>query len=206
MNKFYYNIATLTMCVEGESTALLGDRLLGMQPFKVEATDEVDILVCTDCAVETMPNPNSDQIIYNLILDEVQYIFSVVGRDFVFEMNTKDRGDYKLTYERGSKKVRLSPCNDLFSMKFMLWKAYALVAINKGVVPIHASAVIKQDSVVLCLGESGTGKSTHTRMWMKNISETRMLNDDSPILKMDGGKLRVYGSPWSGKMDFYLKG
>ncbi len=204
MNKFYYNIATLAMCVEGGDTALLGDSLPGMKPFKVDALDEVDILVCTDCEVEAMPIPNISQVIYNLILEEVQYLFSVVDGVFVFEMKTKHNGDYKLSYERGSKIVKLGPCNDLFSLKFMLWKAYALVAINKGVVPIHASAVIKDNAAVLCLGESGTGKSTHTRMWMENICGARMLNDDSPMLKMDGNKLRVYGSPWSGKADFYI--
>ncbi len=204
MNKFYYNIATLTMCVEGGDTALLGDSLPGMKPFKIEALDEVDILVCTDSDINAMPIADSSQIIYNLKLEEVQYTFSVVDGVFVFEMNTKHNGDHKLTYERGSKVVKLAPCNDFFSLKFMLWKAYALVAINNGVVPIHASTVIKDNAAVLCLGESGTGKSTHTRMWMGNIAGTRMLNDDSPMLKMEEGRLRVYGSPWSGKTDFYI--
>ncbi len=204
MNRFYYNIATLTMCVEGGDTALLGDTLLGMEPFRVGVQDEVDILVYTDCKAEVIPTPSKENIISDMILEETRYILAVVDQQIVFEMKTNDGGDYSLSHERGSKVVRLASCNDLFSLKFMLWNAYALVALNKGVVPIHASAVIKDEAAVLCLGESGTGKSTHTRMWMENISGTRMLNDDSPMLKMDGGQLRVYGSPWSGKMDFYI--
>ncbi len=204
MYKFYYNIATLTMSVEGGETALLGDTLPGMMPFKVGAQDETDILVYTDCESETIPNPSEENIISDMILEEVRYILAVVGEEIVFVMKTDDGGDYRLSHERGSKIVRLAPCRDLLSLKFLLWNAYALVALQKGVVPIHASAVIKDGAAVLCLGESGTGKSTHTRMWMENISGARMLNDDSPMLKMDGGKLRVYGSPWSGKMDFYI--
>ncbi len=204
MNKFYYKIATLTMCVEGGETALLGNTLPGIQAFKVGALDEVDILVYTDCEMLTIPTPIKEQIICDMDLEGVRYLLAVVDEHIVFEMRTNDRGNFKLSHERGSKIVRLAPCNDLFSLKFMLWNAYALVALNKGVVPIHASAVIKDKAAVLCLGESGTGKSTHTRMWMENINGTSMLNDDSPLLKMDGNKLRAYGSPWSGKMDFYI--
>ena len=49
------------------------------------------------------------------------------------------------------------------------------------------------------LGESGTGKSTHTRLWKENIEGATLLNDDSPFLRIVEGKAIVYGSPWSGK-------
>jgi hypothetical protein len=50
---------------------------------------------------------------------------------------------------------------------------------------IHASVIIHENQAVLFLGESGTGKSTHTRLWLENIPGTRLLNDDSPILRLD---------------------
>ena len=53
------------------------------------------------------------------------------------------------------------------------------------------------------LGESGTGKSTHTRLWRENIEGAVLLNDDSPILRIIDGKPWVYGSPWSGKTPCY---
>lgn len=57
---------------------------------------------------------------------------------------------------------------------------------------------------ILFLGESGTGKSTHTRLWQENIPGCFLLNDDSPILQSaPSGKTIVYGSPWSGKTPCY---
>ena len=53
------------------------------------------------------------------------------------------------------------------------------------------------------LGESGTGKSTHTRLWRENIEGAFLLNDDSPFLRVEDGKIWAYGSPWSGKTTCY---
>ena len=56
----------------------------------------------------------------------------------------------------------------------------------------------------LFLGHSGTGKSTHARMWLQAFPDAWLLNDDNPILRvMDNGEVRVYGSPWSGKTPCY---
>lgn len=46
--------------------------------------------------------------------------------------------------------------------------------------------------VPLFLGESGTGKSTHTRLWLENIPGSRLLNDDSPVLRRHKGKNTLY--------------
>jgi hypothetical protein len=53
------------------------------------------------------------------------------------------------------------------------------------------------------LGESGTGKSTHTRLWRENIEGATLLNDDSPFIGIRDGKVVAYGSPWSGKTPCY---
>ncbi len=53
------------------------------------------------------------------------------------------------------------------------------------------------------MGESGTGKSTHTRLWREHIEGAFLLNDDSPIIRIIDGKPWVYGSPWSGKTPCY---
>ena len=56
----------------------------------------------------------------------------------------------------------------------------------------------------LFLGHSGTGKSTHARMWLEAFEDAWLLNDDNPIVRvMEDGEVRVYGSPWSGKTPCY---
>ena len=56
---------------------------------------------------------------------------------------------------------------------------------------------------VYITGKSGTGKSTHTRLWRENIEGAFLLNDDSPFLRVEDGKVWAYGSPWSGKTPCY---
>ena len=47
---------------------------------------------------------------------------------------------------------------------------------------------------------SGTGKSTHTRLWREMLGERAvMINDDKPIVRYVDGDFYVYGTPWNGK-------
>ena len=84
-------------------------------------------------------------------------------------------------------------------LRYVLWTAYGMAALHRGAVPVHTSAVVCDGKAVLCLGESGTGKSTHTRLWRENIAGAFLLNDDSPIVRAEADGIYAYGSPWSGK-------
>lgn len=72
-----------------------------------------------------------------------------------------------------------------------------------GTLAIHSSCIVYRDKAVLFLGESGTGKSTHTRLWREHIPGAVLLNDDSPIIRVEEGKVWAYGSAWSGKTPCY---
>ena len=76
---------------------------------------------------------------------------------------------------------------------------------NHGHLPvaIHSSCIVYKNKAYLFLGESGTGKSTHTRLWRENIEGAVLLNDDSPMIRVEEGKVWAYGSPWSGKTPCY---
>lgn len=88
-------------------------------------------------------------------------------------------------------------------LKYALWMAYGIHALRYGKVAVHSSAVEYRGKVYLFLGESGTGKSTHTRLWSEFIPAARLLNDDSPIISCESDCIKVYGSPWSGKTPCY---
>ena len=61
----------------------------------------------------------------------------------------------------------------------------------------------KDMKVVSFTGKSGTGKSTHSQLWLKYIDGTELVNDDNPVVRIIDGEARVYGSPWSGKTPCY---
>lgn len=92
----------------------------------------------------------------------------------------------------------------LSEFRFLLWKAFGVASAAYSTVAIHSSVIVYKGKAVLFLGESGTGKSTHTQRWLKHIPGCKLLNDDSPIIRIVDGDLICFGSPWSGKTDCYL--
>lgn len=68
---------------------------------------------------------------------------------------------------------------------------------------IHASVVNHQGNGIAFLGKSGTGKSTHSRLWLANIPNTVLLNDDNPAVRITAEGIFIYGTPWSGKTACY---
>jgi len=68
---------------------------------------------------------------------------------------------------------------------------------------IHASVVNHRGMGVAFLGKSGTGKSTHSRLWLKHIPDTVLLNDDNPAIRITEAGAFIYGTPWSGKTPCY---
>ena len=64
----------------------------------------------------------------------------------------------------------------------------------------HCSAVEVEGKAYLFAAASGTGKSTHTRLWREYFGEKAvMINDDKPLLSVQEGTIYVYGTPWCGK-------
>ena len=67
---------------------------------------------------------------------------------------------------------------------------------------LHASAVVLDGYAYLFSAPCGTGKSTHTKLWLKVFGDRAyILNDDKPALRFEDGAWYAYGTPWSGKHD-----
>ena len=64
----------------------------------------------------------------------------------------------------------------------------------------HGSAVAVDGRGYLFTARSGTGKSTHTRLWCQTFAHRAvMINDDKPFLRISEDGVLVCGAPWSGK-------
>lgn len=69
-----------------------------------------------------------------------------------------------------------------------------------GVFLMHASVLEVDGYAYAFSAPSGTGKSTHTALWLKNIPNSRVLNGDKPLLRVEeNGTVTAYGTPWNGK-------
>lgn len=64
----------------------------------------------------------------------------------------------------------------------------------------HGSSLAVDGRGVLFTAKSGTGKSTHTRLWREQFGDrVKMVNDDKPFLHIGEHGVTVYGTPWRGK-------
>lgn len=123
---------------------------------------------------------------------------------YLFYMTPRSGGQETIyVHNDGSPLVRTNVAEDVAMYRFGLWMMYGLALTPLHGVAIHSSVIRCRDGAVLFLGESGTGKSTHTRLWREHIAGAELLNDDSPIVGIDDGIPTVYGSPWSGKTPCY---
>lgn len=70
----------------------------------------------------------------------------------------------------------------------------------RDIVLFHCSALALDGRGYLFTAPSGTGKSTHARLWRERFgSRVTMINDDKPLLKISREEIWVYGTPFAGK-------
>lgn len=94
--------------------------------------------------------------------------------------------------------------NRRFGLNNAIMIAYAFASAPSGIVLMHASVTMQGGHGYLFLGKSGTGKSTHSSLWLRHIAGSDLLNDDNPAVRaFPDGNVRVYGTPWSGKTPCY---
>ena len=173
--------------------------LEGFKPFEVEVEGEpLAIFTLTDA-----PAPAPTEVQYESEVDQIVDRFGRYENGYLFVMNPPVGGTLSLWKENGSNVVYFNGQLMPRLVRFALWIAYGLVTMPHQTVAIHTSVIEYKGRTVLFLGESGTGKSTHTRLWRENIEGAVLLNDDSPMLRFIDGKPWMFGSPWSGKTPCY---
>lgn len=89
------------------------------------------------------------------------------------------------------------------SLISMLRIVFAQAILPYEAISLHSSVVVNEGRAFLFMGKSGTGKSTHSTLWLRHIEGTELLNDDNPVVRLVDGKAMAYGSPWSGKTPCY---
>ena len=92
----------------------------------------------------------------------------------------------------------------VFAINNSLMLLFAFCTAPLDTLELHASMVSNSGKAFLFLARSGTGKSTHSSLWLKYIPGTELMNDDNPVVRVwPDGRVMAYGSPWSGKTPCY---
>ena len=198
------------LCISSDID-LVGVGIKGFKPFEVEsANGEVDCHITFDKEINRIEPPATNLLSTSWIAEaNANGSFYATDDGYLYRVEQCEHKDSKATFHINTETKVITTdlvVDSLLGMsllRFGIWVMFGVVLASHQGIAIHSSAIVHKDRVVLFLGESGTGKSTHTRLWRENIIGANLLNDDSPIIRIVDGTTRVYGSPWSGKTPCY---
>lgn len=210
--QYDFQIGEISLRVIGAAASPVDVGLKGFRPFatQLEGTPKLTIDAEVDLPTDWW---SAEGIVGHTLIDRFDFeeheCDCVLARDEEarwFGMFPHEEGCHPIVLRHAfgssiiDSNAGLGGVPDASLWRFGLWVAFGLIAVPDGAIPVHTSTIVCKDRAVLFLGESGTGKSTHTRLWRENIEGAHLLNDDSPIIRSSAV---AYGSPWSGKTPCY---
>ena len=207
-----YTVAGHTFCFELEETDPIWNKLaLSFLPFEdaegcknplftLTVCEQLKDTECTEALfINPDLNPPGGRI--NVYQTERGSLFEM----FPYAKETNQ--SFLLISTNGKNNQLMLQGNELerfTTVNTALMLCYLLNTIRMRTLLMHASAVLKDGACFLFLGRSGTGKSTHSNLWIEHIQGAELLNDDHPIVRIHpDGEVIAYGSPWSGKTPCY---
>lgn len=202
-----YQVAGFAFSITGDDSQLA--LLTNYEPFRIDTLPVSDVLfhltlgevnmsgvrkpVFTDTSDDDMPRIEINQ------LDTDWLIQVSMLKNSPICAHIRANQDFK------EARLQIETQHVKFALDNALMLLFAFTSAQYGVLEMHASVTVKNGKGFLFLGKSGTGKSTHSRLWMEAFADARLLNDDNPILRLlPNQEVRVYGSPWSGKTPCYI--
>lgn len=129
---------------------------------------------------------------------------------------TQSQDNYKLTYRNLPVKGSVIEKNLEKAHIYLMWDKYLEYPLfcairdifffkvqQKGMIAVHSSSLVYRDRAYLFSAPSGTGKTTHTNMWIQELG-VDILDGDLCVLSCEDDKVYAYGLPWAGSSKKYM--
>ena len=141
------------------------------------------------------------------VYDEVHrlcagYLSAVDKTDFLVETTQADIDFERMKSEREDKiqGIPVRQFTDEYLETLAVYRKIAEKMPFYDTILFHGSCVAVDGTGYLFTARSGTGKSTHTRLWRKLLGDRAvMVNDDKPLIRVNENGALAYGTPWNGK-------
>ena len=193
-----------------EDTKIHHEKLMpSIQPFAAAHTEEDPVFTLHIQLSATLPIPSEGLIGTFDCGGCLHDVYDLRGEGYciVFHHINGDTCGLLCTDKNGQEDIVHLMNTPLSHQQFVLGNAtmiaYVYATADKKTVLMHASVVSLEGKGYLMTAPSGTGKSTHTRLWRQCFDQCELVNDDNPVVRIEQGKAMVYGSPWSGKTPCY---
>ncbi len=90
--------------------------------------------------------------------------------------------------------------SDAYLEILAVYRKIAGELLNRDVLLFHGSCIAVDGNAYLFTAKSGTGKSTHVKLWREKFgADAVVINDDKPLLAIRSDRVIAYGTPWDGK-------
>lgn len=182
------------------------DNMDNYAPFFVDDAD--DCLFVAE-QVEALPDTHDKTLVRRMCGDPTQPRFDMYEWNGCWLIEVAPICDapvcFVMLVEKDFSYVRIQVIDRWnFAFNTMMKLMFSFATAQLFTIQLHASVTMKDGKGYLFLGKSGTGKSTHSQLWINNLEGCSLLNDDNPVIRIGSdGVARVYGSPWSGKTPCY---
>lgn len=211
MKTCLYEVGELTFALHLPEEEAWDSRLQNYRPFSVRQADDLLFQLSVLPAREMLPDTAADKLMTTFEEESQQFrLFRTAADEVKIEMTLSNRpkaisylvmadryASGKL-YIRGGIEFRDYVVNNAVMILYAFAGAFHHRLLQ------HASVIKRKDEGYLFLGKSGTGKSTHSRLWLRHVGQCELLNDDNPVIGLNAeGIPTVYGTPWSGKTPCY---
>ena len=107
----------------------------------------------------------------------------------------------RLRSDRTERDAPHPPYSDAYLETLAVYRQIAEKLPACGTFLFHGSAIAADGQAYIFTASSGTGKSTHARLWRQLLGgRALMINDDKPLVQVHpDGSATVHGTPWDGK-------
>lgn len=129
-----------------------------------------------------------------------------VKRAEKYKINNNEKEHIKITIKDESIKREMEfdkTLTEELAEYMVIGSAFYRELLNYNGCMLHSSAVVIDNEAYLFSADCGTGKSTHTSLWIKYLKDKNpyILNDDKPAIRIIDDEIYAYGTPFSGKND-----
>ena len=185
----HYKVAGHTFAVTGKDEVF--EQMESYEPFRCEDGEPLFSLTIDSGVVPE----------YTEVYPSKKKVGMIPGRtasgNYVFDYKSKTKSEGCLICSNDFREGQLIITGDIPTRFLRI--LYALATAGKDTLVLHAVVVSYGGKGYMFIAPSGTGKSTHARLWLEHIEGTELVNDDFPVVR---GNM-VYGSPWGWKTPCY---